>query len=143
MKVQRGRLDGTDCNGVAEAVCPSKGEPGVVGSVEAASLRTTPSLAREARPESSRHATTLGRGRSPDRPEEREGTSTDPGRPKDGETHPRRRPGDPGQASNTGAALRSGRSQTGRLTDCPTHEEVLSPPEGGETTLSLQLARDG
>ena len=92
--------------GVAEAACPNKVEPGVVGSVEAASLRTTPSLARGVRPESSRHATTPGRGRSPDRPEEREGTRTDPGRPKDGETHPRRRPGDPGQASNTGAASR-------------------------------------
>ena len=102
----RGRLDETDCNGVAEAACPSKAEPGVVGSGEAASLRTTPSLAREVRPESSR-VMTLGRGRSPDRPEEREGTRTDPGRPKDGETHPRRRPGDPGQASNTaGFALR-------------------------------------
>ena len=78
----------------------------MVGSVEAASLQTTPSLAREVRPESLRHATTLGRGRSPDRPEQREGTRTDPGRPKDGETHPRRRPEDPGQASNTGAASR-------------------------------------
>ena len=82
----------------------SKAAPRVVGSVEAASLRTTPSLAREVRSESSRHATTLERGRSPDRPEEREGTRTDPGRPKDGETHPRRRPGDPGLASNIGAA---------------------------------------
>ena len=77
----RGRLDGTDCNGVAEAACPSKAEPGVVGSVEAASLRTTPSLAREVRPESSLPATTLGCGRSPDQPEEREGTHKDPGRP--------------------------------------------------------------
>ena len=102
----RGCLDGTDCNGVAEEACPSKAEPGVAGSVEAAGLRTTPSLAREERPASSRHTTTAGRGRSPDRPEQREGTRTDPGRPKDGETHPRRRPGDPGQASNTGAASR-------------------------------------
>ena len=83
----RGRLDGTDCNGAAEAACPSKAAPGVVGPAEAASLRTTPSLAREVQPESSRHATTLGRGRSPARPEEREGTHTGPGRPKDGETH--------------------------------------------------------
>ena len=89
-----------------EAACPSKAEPGVVGSVEAASLRTTPSLATEARPQSSRQATTAGRGRSPDRPEQREGTRTDPGHPKDGETHPRRWPGDPGLASNTGAASR-------------------------------------
>ena len=55
MKVQRvDGLDGTDRNGVAEADCPSKAEPGVVGSGEAVSLQTTPSLAREARPESSR-----------------------------------------------------------------------------------------
>ena len=101
-----GRLDGTGCNGAAEAACPSKAEPGVVGSVEAASLRTTPSLAREVRPESSRLAMTAGRERSPDRPEQREGTRKDPGRPKGGETHPRRRPVDPGQASNTGAASR-------------------------------------
>ena len=75
----------------------------MVGSVEAEGLRTTPSLARGVRPESSRHATTLGHGRSPDRPEEREGMRKDPGHPKDGETHPRRRPGDLGLASNTGA----------------------------------------
>ena len=99
------RVDGTDCNGVAEAACPSKAVPGVVGSKEAVSLRTTPSLAREVRPESSLAATTLGRGRSPDRPEEREGTRTDPGHPKDDETHPRSRPGDPGQASNTGGSF--------------------------------------
>ena len=75
----------------------------MVESVEAVSLRTTPSLARGVRPESSQNATTLGHGRSPDRPEEREGTRTGLGRPKDGEMHPRRRPGDPGLVSNTGA----------------------------------------
>ena len=73
------------------------------GSVEEEGLRTTLSLARGLRPESSRGAMTLGHGRSPDRSEEREGTRTSPGRPKDDEMHPPRRPGDPGQASNKGA----------------------------------------
>ena len=49
---------------------------------------------------------TLGHGRSPDRSEEREGTRTDPGRPKDDGTRLQRRPGDPGQASNKGAVSR-------------------------------------
>ena len=49
---------------------------------------------------------TLGHGRSPDRPEEREGTRTGPGRPKDVETHPQIGPGDPGLASNKGAVSR-------------------------------------
>ena len=75
----------------------------VVGSVELESMRTTPFLARGVRPESSQPVTTLGHGRSPDRPEEREGTHTGPGRPKDVETHPRRRPEDPGLARITGA----------------------------------------
>ena len=78
----------------------------VVGSVKEEGLRTTPSLARGVRPESSRDAMTLGHGRSPNRAEEREGTRTGPGRPKDDETRPRRRPGDPGQASNKGAVSR-------------------------------------
>ena len=98
----RGCLGGRGCSVVAKADCPKAGRE-VVGSVEAEGLRTTPSLAREAQPESSRHSTTLGHGRSSDRPEEREGTHKDPGHPKDGETHPGRRPGHPGQASNTGA----------------------------------------
>ena len=101
-----GRLGGRGCSGAAEAYCLTKAGREVVGSVEAASLRTTPSQAREVRPESLRPAMTLRHGRSPDRPEEREGMRTDPGRPKDDETHPRRRPGDPGQASNTGAVSR-------------------------------------
>ena len=67
----RGHLDGTVRNGAAEAVCPSKAVPGVVGSGAVVSPQTTPPLAREVRPESSPHATTLGRGRSPNRPEER------------------------------------------------------------------------
>ena len=92
----RGRLGGRGCSGAAEADYLTKAGREVVGSVEAASLRTTPSLARGVRTESSRHAMTLGHGRSPDRPEEREGTLTGPGCPKDDETHPRRRPGDPG-----------------------------------------------
>ena len=99
----RGRLGGRDCGGAAIAGCPTKAGWQEVGSVEEVSLRTTPSLAREVRPESSRPATTLGHGRWPDRPEEREGTRTGPGRSKDGETHPGRRPADPGLASNTGA----------------------------------------
>ena len=78
----------------------------MVGSVEEEGLRTTPPLARGVRPESSRDEMTLGHGRSPDRSEEREGTRTGPGRPKDAETCPRRWPGDPGQASNKGADLR-------------------------------------
>ena len=75
----------------------------MVGSVGAVSLRTTPSLARGVRPESSQPATTLGHGRSANRPEEKEGTRKGSGRPKDVKTHPRRRPGDPGLASNIGA----------------------------------------
>ena len=102
----RGRLGGRDCSGAAGAGCPTKAGREVVGSVEEGDLRTAPSLARGVRPESSRPATTLGHGRSPDRPGEREGTSIDPCRPKDGETHPRRRPEDPGQASNTRAVSR-------------------------------------
>ena len=98
-----GRLGGRGCSGVAEADCPTKAGREVVGSTEVVSLRSAPSLARGVRPESSQPATTLGHGRSPDRPEEREGTLTGPGRPKDVETHPQRRPGDPGLASNTGA----------------------------------------
>ena len=78
----------------------------MVGSAEAEGLRTTPSLARGVRPESSQSAMTLGHGRSPDRSEGREGTRTDPGRPKDDETHPRRQPGDPGPARNKGAVSR-------------------------------------
>ena len=101
-----GRLGERGCSGAAEADCPTKGGLEVVGSVEEVSLRTTPSLARGVQPESSRQVTTLGHGRSPDRPEEREGTRTNPGHPKDVETHPRRRPGDPGLASNTGAVSR-------------------------------------
>ena len=85
-------------------VPPRQGE--VVGSVEEVSLRTTPSLVRGVRQESTRHVTTLRHGRSPDRPEEREGTCTYPGHPKDVETRPRRRPGDPGLAINTGAVSR-------------------------------------
>ena len=46
--------------------------------------------------QSSQGAMTLGHGRS----QEKERMRTGPGRPKDDETHPRRRPGDPGQASN-------------------------------------------
>ena len=94
---------GRDCSEAAEADSPTKAGREVVGSVEATGLRTTPSLARGVRPESLRDAMALGHGRSPDRPEEREGMRTGPGRPKDDETHPRRRPGDPGRASNTGA----------------------------------------
>ena len=92
--------------GLPKQLVLARQSQGWLGQKKAASLRTTPSLAREARPESSRHAMTAGCGRSPDRPEQREGTRTDPGRPKDDETHPRRRPVDPGQASNTGAASR-------------------------------------
>ena len=103
---ERGRLGGSGYSGAAEAGCPTKAGQEVVGSVEAVSLRTTPSLARGVRPELSQPATTLRHGRSPDRPEEREGKRTGPGRPKDVETHPRRRPGDPGLASNTGAVSR-------------------------------------
>ena len=99
----RGRLGGRGCSGAAEADCPTKAGREVVGSVEVTGLRTTPPLARGVRPESSLLAMTLGHGRSPDRPEEREGTRTGPGHPKDDETHPRRRPWDPKQASNTGA----------------------------------------
>ena len=84
----RGRLGGRGCSGAAEAGCPTKAGREVVGSVEEVSLRTTPSLGRGVRPESSRHVTTLGHGRSPDRPEERKGTRTDPGRPKDAEMRP-------------------------------------------------------
>ena len=102
----RGRLGGRGCSGAAEADCPTKAGREVVGSVEAASLQTIPSLARGVQPESSRHAMTLGHGRSPDRPEEREGPRTGPGHPKDDETHRGRRPGDPGRASNTGAVSR-------------------------------------
>ena len=78
----------------------------MVGSVEEEGLRTTPSLARGVRPESSRGAMTLGHRRSPDRLEEREGTRTGPGRPKDDEARPRRRPGDLGQVSNKGTVSR-------------------------------------
>ena len=78
----------------------------MVGSVEAEGLRTTSSLARGMRPESSRDVMTLGHGRPPDRSEEREETRTGPGHPKDDETRPRRRPGDPGRASNKGAVSR-------------------------------------
>ena len=102
----RGRLGGRGCSEAAEADCPTKAGREVVGSVEAEGLRTTPSLARGVRPESSRDTMTLGHGRSPDRSEERERTRTGPGRPKDDETHPRRRPGDPGRASNKGAVSR-------------------------------------
>ena len=86
---------------------------------------------------------TLRHRQSPDRPEEREGMRTGLGGSKDDETHPRRWPGDLGRASNTGAVLRLGSSQTGQSTDCPKREAVTSPPEGGETTLSLQPACDG
>ena len=99
----RGCLGGRDCSAAAEADCPTKAGREVVGSVQATGLRTTPSLARGVRPESSQGAMTLGHGRPPDRSEEREETRTGPGRPKDDETHTRRQPGDPGQASNTGA----------------------------------------
>ena len=92
----RGRLGGRDCSEAAEADCPTKAGREVVGSVEATGLQTTPSLARGVRPESSLGAMTLGHGRPPNRSEEREGKRTDPGHPKDDETHPRRRPGDPG-----------------------------------------------
>ena len=92
----RGRLGGKGCSEAAEADCPTKAGREVVGSVEAKGLRTTPSLVRGVRPESSEAAMTLGHGQSPDRSEEREGTSTGPGRPKDDETHPRRQPGDLG-----------------------------------------------
>ena len=102
----RGRLGGRGYSEAAEAGCPTKAGREVVGSVEEVGLRTTPSLARGVRQESSQPATTLRHGRSPDRPEEREGTLADPGRPKDDETHPRRRPGHPGPASNTGAVSR-------------------------------------
>ena len=103
---KRGRLGGKDCSGAAGADCPTKAGRKVVRSVEEEGLRTTSSLARGVRPESLRLTTTLGHGRSPDRPEEREGTRTSPGRPKDGETHPRRRPEDSGLASNIGVVSR-------------------------------------
>ena len=83
-----GRLDGRGCSGATEADCPTKAGQEVVESVEATGLRTTPSLAREVRPESSRGVMTLGHRRSPDWPEEREGMRTGPGRPKDDKTHP-------------------------------------------------------
>ena len=102
----RGRLGGRSCSGAAEADCPTKAGREVVGSVEVVSLRTTPSLTRGVRPESLQPATTLGHRRLPDRPEEREGMRTGPGGPKDVKTHPRRRPGDPGLASNIGAVSR-------------------------------------
>ena len=102
----RGRLGGRGYSGAAGAGCPTKAGREVVGSVEEEGLRTTPSLARGVRPESSQPATTFEHRRSPDPPEEREGTCTGPGRPKDVKTHPRRRPGDPGLASNTGAVSR-------------------------------------
>ena len=89
-----------------QAVPPRKGERWLGRSVEEECLRTTPSLARGVRPESSRDAMTLGHGRSPDRSEAKEGTRTRPGRPKHDEKHPRRRPEDPGQASNKGAVSR-------------------------------------
>ena len=101
-----GRLGGRGCSEAAEADCPTKAGREVVGSVEEAGLRTTPSLARGVRPESSRDAMTPGHGRLPDRPEEREGTRTGPGRPKDDKTHPQRRPRDMGGASNKGAVSR-------------------------------------
>ena len=100
-----GRLGGRGCSEAAEVDCPPKAGREVVGSVEVTGLRTTP-LARGVRPESSLGAMTLGHGRPPDRSEEREGTRTGPGRPKDDKTHPQRRPGDPGRASNTGAVSR-------------------------------------
>ena len=102
----RGHLGGRGCSGAAEADCPTKAGQEVVGSVEEVSLRTTPSLARGVRPESSRPTMTLGHEQSPNRPEKKEETRTDPGRPKDAETRSQRRPGDPGQASNTGAVSR-------------------------------------
>ena len=77
----------------------------MVGSVEVEGLRTTPSLARVERPESSRDATTLERGQRPDSPEKREGMRKHPGRSKDDETHPQRRPEDPELGSNKGAVL--------------------------------------
>ena len=99
----RGGLGGRDCSEAAEADCLTKAGRVVVGSAEVEGLLT---LARGVRPESSRDAMTLGHGRPPDRSEEREGTHTGPGCSKDDETHPRRRPGDPGQASNKEAVSR-------------------------------------
>ena len=101
-----GRLGGRGCSEAAEADCPTKAGRAVVGSAEVEGLRTTPPLARGVRPESSGDAMTLGHGRPPERSEEREGKRTGPGRPKDDETHPRRQPGDPGQASNKEAVSR-------------------------------------
>ena len=69
-----GRLGGKGCSEAAEADCPTKAGRAVVGSVEEEGLRTTPSLARGVRPESSRDAMTLGHGRPPDRSQGREGT---------------------------------------------------------------------
>ena len=83
----RGRLGGRGCSEAAEADCPTKAGREVVGSVEGVGLQTTP-LARRVRPE------------------EREGTRTGPGRPKDDKKHPRRRPGDPGRARNKAAVSR-------------------------------------
>ena len=46
----RGRLGGRGCSEAAEADYPTKARRGVVGSVEAVGLQTTPSLARGVRP---------------------------------------------------------------------------------------------
>ena len=62
----RGRLGGRGCSEAAEADCLTKAGREVVGSVEVTGLRTTPSLARGVRPESSRATMTLRHGRSPD-----------------------------------------------------------------------------
>ena len=82
MKVQRvGALMEQVAMGLPKQLVPARKNQGWLGPAEAASLRTTPSLAREVRPESSRLAMTAGRERSPDRPEQREGTRKGPGRP--------------------------------------------------------------
>ena len=69
----RGDLGGRDCSEAAEADCPTKAGRVVVGSAEVEGLRTTPSLARGVRPESSRDVMTQDMGDHPtDQRKERE-----------------------------------------------------------------------
>ena len=75
-------------------------------SAGAVDPRTSPCLPREELPESSNSFETAVLVTVPFRAEQRAGTRTHPGCPKDAETHPREPPGHPGLGSSGPVAER-------------------------------------
>ena len=71
--------------------------------------------------------------------ERKDGKRTNPGRPNECKTHPRRPPSDSGRGNRIGKAPQGEPTQTNQMTESPKSAEERSPPAGGKITLAPNL----